>query len=147
MKFKQFVRTYPVVFTLLIFTLAISIFNIYFNPKIAAFEIALVLILTAVALFKINSSFTTAKKAVASLNDCLSAEETKNLDSFPLPVLVFDSEDKILWYNRLFDKSVLSGNQIVTDSVTEYTEGRGIAEISNHPIFNTVVGDKKYTAK
>lgn len=145
MKFKQFVRTYPVVFTLLIFTLAISIFNIYFNPKIAACEIALVLILTAVALFKINSSFTTAKKAVASLNDCLSAEETKNLDSFPLPVLVFDSEDKILWYNRLFDKSVLSGNQIVTDSVTEYTEGRGIAEISNHPIFNTVVGDKKYT--
>ena len=145
MKFRQFVKTYPVVFTLLVLTLAISIFNIYFNWKIAAFEISFVLILSAIALFRINSSFSAAKKSITALNENLSAEETGNLDSFPLPVLLFDSGDRILWYNQMFANFVIADRQILTDSVTEFTEGRGLAEISSHPIFDTKVGDRKYT--
>lgn len=145
MKFKQFVKTYPVVFTILIVTLAIGVFNIYFDWRIAAVQVAVLLILTLVALFKISNNFTTARKAIEALNENLSFDNTDNLNSFPLPVVLFDSEDKILWYNQLFESFVLSDIQIVTDSVTELTEGRGLKEISSHPIFDTKIGEKKYS--
>lgn len=145
MKLRQFVRTYPVVFLLLILALAICLFNIYFDWRVALIEASAVLILTALALFKINNSFITAKKSIKALNENLTAEDTGNLNDFPLPVLIFDSTGKILWYNSLFRNYVLGNSQVLSDSVEEFTSGRGLQEISEHPVFDAAVGNKEYT--
>ena len=145
MKLRQFIKIHPAVFITLVFMLAICALNFFVNIKIALFELACLLVMILVLFLFINKSFTAAKKTVSSLNDSLSDGESGNLMDFPLPILIFDSTDRILWYNILFRNYVIGNNEFKTDSIKNFTNGRGLEEISNSQSFEAKVGEKEYT--
>ncbi len=145
MKLRQFIKIHPAVFITLVFMLAICALNFFVNIKIALFELACLLVMILVLFLFINKSFTAAKKTVSSLNDSLSDGESGNLMDFPLPILIFDSTDRILWYNILFRNYVIGNNEFKNDSIKNFTNGRGLEEISNSQSFEAKVGEKEYT--
>lgn len=145
MKLRQFIKIHPAVFITLVFMLAICALNFFVNIKVALFELACLLVMILVLFLFINKSFTAAKKTVSSLNDSLSDGESGNLMDFPLPILIFDSTDRILWYNILFRNYVIGNNEFKNDSIKNFTNGRGLEEISNSQSFEAKVGEKEYT--
>lgn len=145
MKLRQFIKIHPAVFITLVFMLAICVLNFFVNIKVALFELACLLVMILVLFLFINKSFTAAKKTVSSLNDSLSDGESGNLMDFPLPILIFDSTDRILWYNILFRNYVIGNNEFKNDSIKNFTNGRGLEEISNSQSFEAKVGEKEYT--
>ncbi len=145
MKFKQFVRYQPVVFVTMIAALIICALNFFVNVRIALIELACLSVLLIISLFAVRKSFVTAKKTVSRLNESLSADEKGHLRDFPLPILIFDSTDRILWYNILFRNYIIGNNEFRTDSVKNFTGGKGIEEISGTSSFETQIGSKKYT--
>ena len=145
MKIKQFIKGYPFIFALIVVFLAIGVVNLFVDWRIAVIELAAVLIFTLIAAFKAKRDFSSVKGAVEAINTSLSSGETGNLSDFPLPIVIFDSTDKILWYNVLFKNYVASGFEPETNSIKEFTDGRGLIDISAHPVFDTTVNGKQYT--
>ena len=144
MKIKQFIKGYPFIFALIVVFLAIGVVNLFVDWRIAAIELAAVLIFTLIAAFKAKRDFSSVKGAVEAINTSLSSGETGNLSDFPLPIVIFDSTDKILWYNVLFKNYVAAGFEPETNSIKEFTDGRGLIDISAHPVFDTTVNGKQY---
>lgn len=145
MKIKQFIKGYPFIFALIVVFLAIGVVNLFVDWRIAVIELAAVLIFTLIAAFKAKRDFSSVKGAVEAINTSLSSGETGNLSDFPLPIVIFDSTDKILWYNVLFKNYVASGFEPETNSIKEFTDGKGLIDISAHPVFDTTVNGKQYT--
>lgn len=147
MNFKQFVKIHPIAFSAMMSALIMSIANIFFVKDIrtALIEIAAVLLIMLILLWCSRKSFTTAKKAVIALNKSLGNDESGSLKDFPLPVIIFDSTEKILWYNILFRNYVIADNELATNSIKNFTNGRGLDELAESASFETQVGNKKYT--
>lgn len=145
MKFKQFVKTYPITFASIVIMFVISALTVFLNWKIAVGELAVAVIVIICSLLKTNSEFETTKNIVAALNDDLSADESGNLRDFPLPILVFDSTEKILWYNILFRNYVMGNNDVRNAGLTAFTDGKRLADIGGHSSFDAVINEKKYT--
>lgn len=145
MNFRQFVKIHPVFFVTILIMLIICTVNFFINPKIALFELVCLLVMIFIILFSSNRSFNRSKKTVGALNYSMSHDENGNLKDFPLPILIFDSTDRILWYNILFRNYVIGSDEYKTDSVKNFTNGRGLEDISNASSFDTQIGGKKYT--
>lgn len=146
MGFKQFIKIHPVTFVSMVVMLIICAVNFFINIKFALVELGILLILIIASLFLVNKSFSKAKKTVKALNENLSADESGNLKDFPLPMLIFDNTDRVLWYNILFKNYVIGASDFPSDSVKNFTLGKGLEEISSLSSFDTEIGDKKYTA-
>ena len=140
MKFKQFVKGYPYIVALIAVFLVIGIVNLFFDWQIGAIELAATVLFALLAAWKSERGFKSVKKKVEAVNSSLSSGKTGNLSDFPLPIVIFDSTDKILWYNVLAENFVPE-----TGSIKEFTDGRGLVEISEKPVFDTVANGKQYT--
>ena len=146
MKLNQQIKLYPVVFALIVFAFAISGVSFFFDYRVAAVELAVVILLTVFALIRLKNSFRRVKKSVTALNRNLSERDRGGLDGFPLPLVVFDSTDRIIWYNVLFRNYVIENRQVSSDRITEFTQGRGLAEIAKENEFDTAFGSHEFTA-
>lgn len=144
-KLKHFVRTYPLTFAAILIVAAASAITAFFNWQIGVCELAAAVVLGIIGILKTNDDFKIVKNAVVSLNLSLSPEENGKLMNFPLPVLIFDSAGKIIWYNYLFKSEVMDGKLPRQDDVRLFTSGKGLAEIREKKSFSVAVGKKEYT--
>lgn len=145
MKLGQLIKTYPVVFAIIVVAFVMCGVSFYFDWRPALIELGVVIVLTVLALISLKNSFKRTKKAVKALNESLSVRETGGLNDFPLPLVVFDSTERIIWYNVLFKNYVVGNLQASTDKITQFTQGRSLAEIAGTPVFDTVVDSREYT--
>lgn len=145
MKLGQLIKTYPVVFAILVLSYAMCGVSFYFDWRLALIELGAVILLTVLALVSLKNSFKRTKKAVTALNKNLSVSESGGLNDFPLPLVVFDSTDRIIWYNILFKNYVVGNEQITGGKITQFTQGRSLSEIAGTPVFDTVVDNREYT--
>lgn len=145
MKLRQFVKTYPVTFFSIIIMLVLCLITLFVNWQIALAEFGIVLIVSFFAVIKCKNSFDIVKSTVTALNETLSADNTGRLADFPLPILVFDSTDKILWYNIMFRNYVIGTKNITDDNIRQFTGGKGLSDFCNSASFETSVGERKYT--
>ena len=101
----------------------------YYSVHIAVGEFAVIFIIALYAgiMAKIDKRNTNEnmKKIVKSLQTA----DRNVLASFPLPVLVSDSEGKIVWYNDMFRTSVLGSGDVSYSRITQFTSGIGLQEI------------------
>ncbi len=145
MRLKQFIKANTGTFVLIILLFVMCAVTAFFKWQVALGELAVSAVITVFALLNTNNAFEKVKNTVVALNEDLSADEAGNLKNFPLPVLIFDSTDKILWYNILFRNYVMSGVGLQSDSVKTFTGGRGKAQIGSSPSFDAEINGKKYT--
>lgn len=134
--------TIPSVVVCVLLCLALFLYNVYF----AVAGILLVTILVIVGISINNVKFKKLEGTVAELNKRISADEKYGeLQYFPLPVVIFDNTDKMLWYNQLFSKAFLRNGEFQNDDVKQFTSGQGITEIREKHSIECEYNDKKYT--
>lgn len=142
---KLLIRTYPLSFLSLLLGGALCAVTAVWNPWAALIELCVWLLLAVAAVWKAHHDFKVIRRTVQALSHGLTAEENSALNSFPLPVAVFDSADRIVWYNQKFKNDLLSRLLPQNSSICQFTGGKGLREIREQTVFSTAVGDKEFT--
>lgn len=142
---KLLIRTYPLSFLSLLLGGVLCAVTAVWNPWAALIELCVWLLLAVAAVWKAHHDFKVIRRTVQALSHGLTAEENSALNSFPLPVAVFDSADRIVWYNQKFKNDLLSRLLPQNSSICQFTGGKGLREIREQTVFSTTVGDKEFT--
>ncbi|MGN0570818.1 MAG: DHH family phosphoesterase [Candidatus Fimenecus sp.] len=145
MKAGRAIRTYPLSFALIILSAVFCIVTAFLDWRVALVETCLLLGFTVAAALKARHDFKVIRKTVASINASLSAEENSSLTNFPLPVAVFDSSDRVVWYNQKFNNAVLTEIRPQSDEIGQFTGGKGLQQIREKTVFPVKLGKKEYT--
>lgn len=142
---KLLIRTYPLSFLSLLLGGALCAVTAVWNPWAALIELCVWLLLAVAAVWKAHHDFKVIRRTVQALSHGLTAEENSALNSFPLPVAVFDSADRIVWYNQKFQNDLLALLPPQDGSICPFTGGKRLREIREQTVFSTAVGDKEFT--
>lgn len=145
MKAGRVIRTYPLSFALILLSAVFCIVTVFFDWRVALAEAYLLFVFTVAAALKAQHDFKVIRKTVASINASLSAEENSSLTNFPLPVAVFDSSDRVVWYNQKFNNEILRELEPQTDDIGQFTGGKGLQKIREKTVFPVKLGTKEYT--
>lgn len=143
---KSLFITYPVTTFSVVVCLVMCIVMLFYNPKIAIAEFLVVIALIVAAALIKNSEFKRLKGAVSALERNVSVDENGDLKSFPLPVLLFDSTERAVWYNTLFKNNFLINKDVNSIDIKQFTSGQGIEIIRENIFIECEYEDKKYTA-
>lgn len=142
---KLLIRTYPLSFLSLLLGGALCAVTAVWNPWVALIELCVWLLLAVAAVWKAHHDFKVIRRTVQALSHGLTAEENSALNSFPLPVAVFDSADRIVWYNQKFQNDLLALLPLQDGSICPFTGGKRLRDIREQTVFSTAVGDKEFT--
>ncbi len=144
---KRMVNMYPVtvpaVIVCVLLCFAMLLYNVYF----ACAGFLLILILVIIGFIVNTVKFKKLEGTVAALNKRISTSQKHGqLKYFPLPVVIFDSTNKILWYNQLFRNAFLGDGEFDNTDVKQFTSGQGINEIREKQFVECEFRNNKYTA-
>lgn len=145
MKAGQAVRTYPLTFAALIAAGAFCIVTAFFNLAAAGIELCVLLVLVLIAVLRARRDFRIVRETVLALSESFTAEENSALQNFPLPVVVFDNADRVIWYNLKFKNELLPARTVKSADVRQFTGGLGLSQIRKKERFDAVVDGKSYT--
>lgn len=146
-KIGNTLRTYPITFSAIFLLYVISLISAVFDGKIlvSAVEFALSTVFAIIAFIKVKKNFKVVSSAVKSVNESINPKDTSNLYNFPMPTLIIDKNDNIIWYNDLF-KEIVIGEVEPDISISEvFTGGLKGDELRSKTSFECDLGDKEYT--
>ncbi len=146
-KLNRILSMYPITIPAVAVCVLLCIGMFFYNGYFAVAGLLLVFILALLGVVKRNVNFKRLEGSVAELEKKLSAEDKNGeLDKFPLPVVIFDSADKVIWYNKLFRNLFLTDANIEDADVKNFTSGQGIDVIRESMFIDCEFSGKKYTA-
>lgn len=146
-KIKRIIEMYPITVPAIVVCILLCFAMFFYNVYFAVAGLLMIAILAILGIVINNVNFKRLEGSVAELNKKLSTDEKYGeLQHFPLPVVIFDSTDKMLWYNKLFRSAFLSDGTFETADVKLFTSGQGIDKIRNSSFVECEYGNKKYTA-
>lgn len=145
MKPAELIRIYPLTVTGILLSAVFCTVTAFFSWQIATAEFFALLIWTCIAIYRVRRDFKAVRSTVTAMSASLYREDEAALQSFPLPVAVFDSADRILWYNRRFQSEVLTDISPKSKDIRQFTGGMGLEKLREKSRFNTTVGKRAYT--
>lgn len=143
-RIKALFKVYPITFLLIIVSALLTCALIYYNYYIAIAGVVIIAVLCVAGLIIKDMDYRRLQGIVAALQKKFSAESKGELASFPMPVVLFDNTDKIIWYNNIFKRIFLKDKPDGVD-VKQFTSGQGIDIIRENMFIECEYGDKKYT--
>ena len=143
-KIKALFKVYPITFLFVIVSALLTCALIYYNYYIAVAGVVIIAVLCIAGLIIKDMDYRRLQGIVLALQQKFSAEEKGELRNFPMPVVLFDNTDKIIWYNNIFKRVFLNEKPAGVD-VKQFTSGQGIDIIRESMFIECEYGDKKYT--
>ena len=144
-KSLNFFSVYPVTSIAAALCAVMCAVMLFYNKIVALAGFAVLLLIIAFAFCIKEVEFRRLQGNVKFLEKKLSADEEGALLNFPLPILLFDSSDRMVWYNNLFRKNFLSEKSVHGLDVKQFTSGKGLSEIRNGTCFECEYGGNYYT--
>ncbi len=145
-KIASLFKVYPITFLLILVSVVLACAFIPYNWYVTLAGIAVIFVLLIAGLVIKDINYRRLTGIVNVLEDKLSAEGKGELKSFPMPVVLFDSTDKVIWYNNIFKRSFLGDNDANSVDVKQFTSGQGIDSIRESLFIECEYDNKKYTA-
>ena len=120
-KSLNFFSVYPVTSIAAALCAVMCAVMLFYNKIVALAGFAVLLLIIAFAFCIKEVEFRRLQGSVKFLEKKLSADEEGALLNFPLPILLFDSSDRMVWYNNLFRKNFLSEKSVHGLDVKQFT--------------------------
>ncbi len=144
---KKLLNVYPITIPAIVVSLILCIAMFFYNVYMAIAGLILISVFFIIAVVKNNSNFKRLENTVAALNKKLTADnQNGELRTFPLPVLLFDSADSIVWYNTKFRDEFLMYCSFENIDIKQFTSGQGADIVREKKFIECECNDKKYTA-
>lgn len=143
---KALFKVYPITFLFIVISVLLICALIYYNYYIAIAGVVAIAVLCIAGFIIKDMDYRRLQGIVSAVDKKFSAEGKGELSKFPMPVVLFDNTDKILWYNNAFKRIFLSGNKAEGVDIKQFTSGQGIDIIRENMSVECEYGDKKYTA-
>ena len=144
---KNIIKAYPITIPATLFCIVMSLIMLKYNKIIALIGTLFTIGLVLVSFVARIASKKRLEDIVGELNSkLLIADEGDGLKKFPLPVVLFDDDDAVVWYNKLFFRSFIEDNLYEGNDVKQFTSGQGVSAISELQPIECSYGKKKYTA-
>ena len=141
---KALFKVYPITFVLVVISILLVCALIYYNYYIAIAGVVAIAVLCIAGLIIKDMDYRRLQGIVSAVEKKFSAEGKGELSNFPMPVVLFDNTDKIIWYNNIFKRTFLKDKLDGID-VKQFTSGKGIDIIRESMFIECEYGDKKYT--
>lgn len=145
--FNKLFSVYPITIPVIVVGLMLCIVMLFYNVYIAIAGLILISVFFIIAVVKKNSNFNRLENTVSLLDKKLSVDsQNGELKNFPLPVLLFDSADSIVWYNTKFRDEFLDNYNVDNINVKQFTSGQGADIVREKSFIECECNGKKYTA-
>lgn len=144
-RIKALFKVYPITFLFIIVSALLTCALIYYNYYIAVAAVIVIAVLCLMGFILKDMDYRRLRGIVTELEKKFSAEENGELRNFPLPVVLFDNTDKIIWYNNIFQRVFLKEKPAEGVDVKQFTSGQGINIIRENMYIECEYGNKKYT--
>ena len=141
---REIIVTNPIATSAVIVSVVMCVAMFFYNYKLAIAELLLIAIFLIVAFLLKGVEFRKLRGVVNALEREISVNDSE-LRSFPLPVLLFDNTEKIVWYNSLFRNQFITDHKIEKINIRQFTSGQGLDVIRENMYIECEYGDKKYT--
>ncbi|MBQ8765491.1 MAG: DHH family phosphoesterase [Clostridia bacterium] len=146
-KTKKILSYYPVTIPAIVICVVLCIAMLFYNIYVAVAGFALLIAFFIFAVIKNNSFFNKLENSVLALDRKLSADnQYGELKHFPLPVVLFDSTDCIVWYNTKFSDVLFSDFTYDGVDVKQFTSGQGADIVRERKTIECECNGKKFTA-
>lgn len=144
--FSKLINVYPVTVPAVAVCILLCVVMLFYNTYFAVAGLLLTLVLILIGTLVNNIKYKRLEGSVAEFNKRISAKDGYGeLQYFPLPVVIFDNTDKILWYNQLFSSAFLENGNFIDDDIKNITVD-GIDVIREKESIECEFNGKKYTA-
>lgn len=138
---------YPTTILAVVFCVVLSVVMFFYNTYVAIGGLVISLIIVLIGIIRNKTDFRKLENSVLAIDRKLSVDKGNGeLMNFPLPVLIFDSTDKIIWYNSLFRSEFLIDSLYEKVDVKYFTSGQGAEFIREMPSIECEFNGKRYTA-
>lgn len=146
-KIEKVFSMYPITIPAIVVCILLCFVLFFYNIYVAVVGLVISIILLVVGFVKNTVSFKRLEGAVSSLDKKLSVDsEYGELKNFPLPVLLFDGMDNIVWYNSEFRNEFISDYAYDGIDVKRFTSGQGANDVCENKFIDCEFNNKKYTA-
>jgi c-di-AMP phosphodiesterase-like protein len=99
---------YPTTIISVVVCAVLSVVMFFYNIYVAIVALFILLFIVLFGIVRSKTDFRKLENSVIAIDKKLSADKgNAELMNFPLPVLLFDSTDRIIWYNSLFRSEIL----------------------------------------
>ncbi|MBR5246681.1 MAG: DHH family phosphoesterase [Clostridia bacterium] len=144
---KNVIKAYPITIPATLICIVMSLIMLKYNKLVALVGILLTVGLVLVSFVIRVVSKRKLEDIVNALDSKLQiAEEGEGLRKFPLPVVLFDDNDSVVWYNKLFFNCFIEDSLYEGNDVKQFTSGNGVDAIREAKSIECTYGKKKYTA-
>lgn len=144
---NNIIKAYPITIPATVICIVLSLVMLKYNKIVALVGIVLTVLLIVISFVIRITSKRKLEDIVNSLNSkLLIADEGDGLKKFPLPVVLFDDDDAVIWYNKLFYNTFIESGFYEGNDVKQFTSGNGTQEIKEKNSIECSHGKKKYTA-
>ena len=144
---NNIIKAYPITIPATVICIVLSLIMLKYNKIVALVGIVLTISLLVISFVIRITSKKKLEDIVNALNSkLLIADEGDGLKKFPLPVVLFDDNDAVIWYNKLFYNTFIEGGFYEGNDVKQFTSGNGTEAIRDKNSIECTHGKKKYTA-
>lgn len=135
----------PLSFIIFFLALLFAAFSFAYDWRLAVAELVLVAGLIIAALFRLKRVQRDFYHYLAKLSEELNPLNRSALEEFPMPVLVSDAAGRIQWFNKLFSSQVVRGSEIRSDSLSQFTSGISLLELTQNVSTPLEFNNRMYT--
>ncbi len=144
---KNLFKTYPVTIPATVICLALSLMLLRYNKIMSFVGLGLTAVIIIISVILKIASFKNMETAVSIFNKKISIDQDDGgLSEFPLPVVIFNDEDAVVWYNHKFHYYFLEDGKYDGNDVKQFTSGQGVNALSEADFIECSYHDKKFTA-
>lgn len=144
MKIKDFLRLHPMFPVVVLFSLAVSGTAFYLHQYTMAYiELGLGIVLSVLVFVAEMRNFSDLKKTVSILNSHIVEKNDDRLSGIPLPFVICSPDGGIVWYNELFSKEIIAGNELTMKQIRYFVPAEKLTEQAGS--FNANYNGKRYT--
>ncbi len=143
-KIENSFSMYPITIPAIVVCFLLSIIMFFYNIYFAVIGLVISIALLILGFVKSRITFNRLEYSVAALEKKISVNS--ELKNFPLPVLIFDSLDNIIWYNSEFRNEFISDFVYEGIDVKQFTSGQGVYDVRENKFIECEFNNKKYTA-
>lgn len=145
MKLKTLLRNFPVFVAAAALALIFIIITFFKSVWLAVAELAVLAVVCVLVLIFFEVFNSRKKKLISQISTSLDFIGGKASDEFPLPIAVCRNDGDIIWYNDLFETTVVSRNAKGFGAISEVFSSVGMDVIANASTTGVIVEcDGKY---